>query len=913
LADLSDRLVHSKAGAREAILFEGEAGIGKTRLIAEGFKLAQGLGFTIFQATADESDQSRTYGPLIEAFSAEEGSATDRRRALEHLSRSAPSAGDRRVAVIDEIVSIIDVSSTTGPVALVIDDLHWADTETLPALRALLRRTRTLPFAFIGAARPSPANAQLERLIEAVTEAGGAHIVLDPLDDEAVTSLIERLVAEEPTSELRTRAASARGNPFFVIEVVAAGMDESGSARLPPDLRRTVLRRLSHLSENAKAVVRHACLLGPSIDIADLEAVVGRGSIELVPVLDEAMKSGVLEDRGDVLAFRHDLLREAVYDDIPEPVRSRLHRDVARLLAAAGAPARRVAMHLVRTAKPGDGEAVSWLRRAAAEESQRSPTVSADMLEQAAGLLSPDDPIRDRIDAERAQVLAWAGRVAEASALAADVLSRLHDTRLAAELHSSLGESLFFRGRLLEAGAHVELAADDAPEAGRGLLLAEAALSRLMSGEFQRAEDLSERAMVEGESTNDPRARSLATAVRGLLAGARGDYAAVELSREAVRIADQDVSGETHRYGARLGLGLSLNEIDGFEEAVGVLRRGIRLDEMSGVTWALPSYHAALGAQYYLRGEWDDAIAELETSEALLEDMGSSLLGPLVHGLFAYMCVHRDDQAGAESQLALGEADLAKTGPQIGVEWLVQTRVALAEDAGNAAGATAILRGAWGLAAAMGIRVAFRYFGPTYIRLALADGDHDAAQSAVEGIELLSQTAGSRSMAGMVLLCRGMVDSNHATLLEAVEVLRGAGRPLDFAVACEQASEALSRAREPIRAHEMQLEAIAIYEGLRAHRDIRRAIAGLRGDRDDRRRTRGRRPVTGWESLSPTERRVVALVAEGLSNAAVAERMFVSRRTVETHVYHLFQKLGVASRVELALLASREPAGTEVQ
>jgi ATP/maltotriose-dependent transcriptional regulator MalT len=404
----------------------------------------------------------------------------------------------------------------------------------------------------------------------------------------------------------------------------------------------------------------------------------------------------------------------------------------------------------------------------------------------------------------------------------------------------------------------------------------------------------------------------LAAAVRVVLAGARADYAELEVGREAVRIADEDPSGETHRYGARLFLGYALIETDRFDEAVAVLRRGIRLDEANGVAWSRPCYHSALGSQFFVRGEWDDAVAELEVAEALLDDMDSAILAPQVHGLLAYIAVHRDDRARAEQQLALGEAKLAEAGPQTGAEFLVQTRVMLAEDAGDTAGAFAIVRGAWGLADAMGFRLAFRYFGPTYIRMALAEGDREAARAAAQAVEQLSKTATTRSMAGVVLLCGGMVEADQAMLLEAVETLRAAGRPMEFATACEQGGAALGRSGPAERARELRQEAIAIYEGLGAYRDVRLASEALRGD-GGRKRPRVRRPTTGWESLSPTERRVVPLVVEGLSNAAIAERMFVSHRTVETHLYHLFHKLDVKSRLELALRASRELGVAEVQ
>jgi DNA-binding CsgD family transcriptional regulator len=397
-----------------------------------------------------------------------------------------------------------------------------------------------------------------------------------------------------------------------------------------------------------------------------------------------------------------------------------------------------------------------------------------------------------------------------------------------------------------------------------------------------------------------------------VLAGARGDHVGLEVGRDAVRIADEDGTGETHRYGARLFLGYALIETDRFDEAVAVLRRGIRLDEVNGVAWSLPCYHSALGAQFFLRGEWDDAVAELEVAETLLDDMTSSLLGPQVHGLLAYIAARRDDRERAERELATGEARLAEAGPQTGAEWLVHTRVLMAEDAGDPATALAIVRAAWRFADAMGFPLAFRYFGPTYIRLALANGDLEDARRTASAVEQLSEAATTPSARAIGLLCRGMADSDADKLVEAVEALRGSERILDLAAACEEASSALESTEQRERAPELRAEAIAIYEGLGAQRDIRVASGAGGADASTKRRRRAR-PVSGWESLSPTERRVVALVVEGLSNPAIAERMFVSRRTVETHLYHLFRKLDVTSRLELAVRASKEIGNAEVQ
>ncbi len=909
LATLHEGLEHA-ASRRQLLLFEGEPGIGKTRLLREASHFATELGFNVFAAAGDVHEQAHAYGLLIAAVESRADRAAGDLRAL--IARQTSVAADRRLAVIDWFVTFIEEAVDAAPIVLVLDDLHWADAESLRVLRAVVRRSARTPFGLVAGTRPVASYVDLEALADTMG-AEGERVFLEPLDESSVVELVDRLMTQTVTPELLALVGSARGNPFFVTEIIASGLGELASHDVPRDLRRTILGRVSHLSDDARSMLRLASLLGGSIDPIDLATIVGRPAIELVPIIEEAIRGGVLEEYEDVLAFRHDLVRDAVYSDMPASLRRRSHRDVARALAAAGAPARRVAAQLARAAKPGDGEAVSWLRRAAAEEAQRSPTLSADMLEQAVGLLQQSDPALDEVQAERVQALVWAGRVSEASALASDVLAELRDAELAVDVRASLGEALFFRGRIAEAVEQLVQACAAGPGSGRGLLLAEAALASLVSGQLDRAEGFIAAAVADAETTNDPRARGVAIGVSSLLAVVRGDgKTGVDLGREAVRIADDDFLGETHRYGGRFFLGLALGDVDLFDEAVDVIREGIRLDEMHGVSWILPCYHGLLSTVQFARGDWDDAVAELETSNAILDDIDSTLFGPLAHGVLAQIAFHRDDISGCEREFALCEAELALTGPQVGMAWIVQAQALLAEDAGNPEEAAAIMRGAWAFADENGIRNVLRQFGPMYVRLALAEGDRAAAGRAVEAVELYARSMETRSMTGTALLCRGMLEADQPTLYEAVETLRGAGRPLELAAACLEAGTAFMKGKEATQGRALLDDAADIYQGLGALRDLRRVSEALGGDAGGRKVAK-RRPVSGWRSLSPTELRVVAQVAEGLANPAIAEKLVVSRRTVETHVSHLFRKLNVTSRVELVLLASRELGAAEVQ
>ncbi len=163
------------------------------------------------------------------------------------------------------------------------------------------------------------------------------------------------------------------------------------------------------------------------------------------------------------------------------------------------------------------------------------------------------------------------------------------------------------------------------------------------------------------------------------------------------------------------------------------------------------------------------------------------------------------------------------------------------------------------------------------------------------------------------LRCRGMLEADHDLLCEAVCVLRGSPRPLERATACEEAASALRDVAQTTKATALLDEALGIYVELGAARDIARVEAALRslGRCPSRRGWRQRQAKVGWEALTRTELEVVSLVGEGLTNREVAERLYISARTVETHMTHVFAKLGLSSRLELRAEMARRQTGVQ--
>jgi Tetratricopeptide repeat len=380
-----------------------------------------------------------------------------------HLGVAGKGVGgsgiDLQFQAVDAFLDLVEALAHRGPLVLGLDDLQWADPSSLLTLGALARRLTDSPVALIASLRPLPRSGELERALEALDAAGACHLALGQLGQEAVTELVAEAVAAEPGPRLMAEAAAAGGNPLFVTELVAAllhegaiqvadGRAEVAEMTLPPNLRLTILRRLSFLPDDTLEALRPAAVLGSSFSLTELSATTGRSVLELSSVLAEALRARVLEDDGERLRFRHDLIHEAIYEDLPASVRLGLHREAGRRLAGAGAEAVAVVEHLARGATPGDAEAIAWLTRAANQAAPRSPAVAAELLERAIGLADPADPGRDRLLVDRAGALMWSGRLPEAEAALRSLLDREHDPSVEGQARILLSRTLGTQGRM---------------------------------------------------------------------------------------------------------------------------------------------------------------------------------------------------------------------------------------------------------------------------------------------------------------------------------------------------------------------------------------------------------------------------------------------------------------------------------
>ena len=400
-AILGETLDQVESGRRAVALIDGEPGIGKTRLLDAALEDARRRGMQVAAGRAEELERTRPFGVMADTFGCSRSSPDPRRAALgELLAAGADGARDPitvtsdpglRFRVVDALADLAEELALPGPLLIGVDDLQWADPSSLLTLSALARRVEYLPVGLIACFRPTPRPPELDRLAASLASAGGRQLSLGGLTEQAVTELVTDTVTVMPGRGLLAGISGAAGNPLFVTEMLAAlaqeGLIETSGGRaevaqviLPPTLRLTILRRLSFLPDDTLHALRAASILGSSFTITDLSVTMARPALELFQVLAEAITARVLEDDGARLRFRHDLIRDAIYEDLPTTIRCGLHREAGQRLAQAGAPSLQVAEQFARGAGQGDTEAISWLARAAREAAARSPDVAADLM-----------------------------------------------------------------------------------------------------------------------------------------------------------------------------------------------------------------------------------------------------------------------------------------------------------------------------------------------------------------------------------------------------------------------------------------------------------------------------------------------------------------------------------------------------
>jgi len=904
-------LVRGAAKGRGGVLLiEGERGAGKSLLLSRATSAAAAADMSVAAAAADELSRSMPLAPVLTALGESPAALAD--------EAGRPGQAGSPMWLIEAARTHLEKRAAVGPLLVSLDDLHWADSATLHALRTLPSQLGSYPLAWI-LARHAPARGDDAGLLFDLLESEGAgRISLPPLADAAVAELVTDAVGAAPDPGLLALAAGAAGNPLLVAELVAglleedaivvtAGLARLRSARVPRRIEAAARGTLARLSVVTRQFLQTAATVGRSFRLEDTAEMLGTSPAALLPTVDEALGAGVLVTTSDALAFRHELVWQAVSQTLPPPVAQALHGQIGEILMARGGSAASAATHLLSWARGGDAAALAGLDRAAADVLRSSPAVAADLATRSLELTPPGDPELIHRSVAAAEALTAAGRLAAATELTWSALSQPLPAAASARLRCALSSALWMNGQATEALTEAErvLAEPQLPDDIRAE--AKIAMVQGLTGlrDNRRANGLAESILAEPrEERSDVVIAALV--VRAVITWDRGRLAeALELSAEAVRLAVSQVP-EARPSHPHLFLASRLVDLRRFDEARGVMRvAGDHASLLGPPGWSATP--ATLHARMALaEGRLDDAIAEAEADLSVASALGSHLHGWGARSILATVALRRGDLSAAQQHLRGPQARRSRLGAAYADTWdtIVTAQV---EEARN------------------GPRTAMRLLDDVYAdlrrhrfllmcdpacaawlaRVARSAGDPDRAlAAAVAAAEISHASPGLEAAAVSAAHARGLADQDPGRLEQAAT---GHVDPWARASAAEDLGElqAASGARRDAIARLDQ--AIDGYGSTGAARDVARVRKRLRKLGVRRRHWAVEtRPVTGWLSLTGTERTVSELVAQGLTNQQVADQMFISVHTVAFHLRQVFRKLAISSRVELARIAVDE-------
>jgi len=925
-AELS-RLRALLAGASEhrpvaRAVIVGAPGIGKTRLVDELIASSEERRLTTLHGTCRALDQSRAFAPFVEA--AQAGTAATHSELVSLLATSAAEVWQAdlqalppalRFQEIDRVAAVITSNSLRQPILIVVEDLQWADAATIGVLHRLATTPGHARIVMVCTMRPHPTDAYVLELASELVGGGGLQIKVEPLDPSAVHEMTTAILGATPGPRLSKIVDGARGHPLFLTELISAlqqdglvevrdGVAETPHRIMRPTLRMTLLTRLGFLPSATIELLRVAAVLGRSSALRELALAVGQSSDRVAEGLRDAVNAGLLTDDSERVAFAHDLIRDALYLDMPRSMRRELHRSVAMALIADGATPAAIASQLELAARRGDELAVRWLRAAAAQEARRSPDVAVRLLQRARKVAAPSAEMRHEVEADLTAALVSAGRLGEALRVSEEALLDSPMPSARSKLHRARADALFWSERNREAAAELERAVRGIPSGAlqRGRLLAELGERLVADVQIDRGVRRAREAVTIGRRRKDD--ITLAIAI-GTLAYGRLLSGWVVDARRLKRVACgyAQASGDaTLAWHERYSGAWYDMHADRFDACEATLLAERARAEAERANWKLLLIARSSILLYGTHGRWRDLERPREEVGRLQGDNDVGMDGATALAMLVAVAVQQDELADARR--LMDEADAQGRLMSRYDDLLAATRSLVLEAEGDLPSALRLAKRAATLVERKGFLVRLRAYGVDLVRIAIAADDLALAERVVHMLDLMAARARLPSAVGIALHARGLLARDHLLLHQSVHLLRQTPRRVNLARACEDGGALAGEAGEQGGANLLR-EARELYvemdarQGIR-HVDRRLREAGVRGGSRWRRRT----AISGWESLTEAERRVVMLVSNGLTNGQIADRLFLSRRTVESHLAHAYAKLGASTRVQLAAMAA---------
>src|SRR6476661_8420231 len=891
-------------GRGGVLVIEGPAGIGKSRLLTEVMAQADKGGVRTLFGEAFEYQQTVPFFALFMATLGADPPIGDA-EALRRLGGSA----DLPYWVVHDLADAIHAAAQT-PLAIVLEDIHWADNGTLLALRSLASTRPDVPVLWVLTARTGAGGPLLRETLSVLHRADAAVLHVAAMSPGAVADMVCDAVRANADASLLNLAAKAHGNPFLVGELVG-GLGEEGRLTvsggravasghaLPRRLGAGMQQRLDRLSTGAGEVVRVAAVLPDRFSAGLLAAMLERQPSSLMSVLEEAVRADLLVDDGEQLRFRHDLLREATRQSLPQSLRRAMERRSASVMLGMGAAPAEVATQLARSAEPGDREAISALRQAAQSVGHSDASAAADLSRRALELLPADDADHGLLVAETVGLLNRASRYHEAEELAVAALSEAASPQEEAEIRLRIPTiNRHSTQRRVEENRRA-LQLDDISEVARARHLAWLAYNLALHDQRGERRAAANEAAAAAASTGDLEATILADVTLALLDGGEG-YAGRSVRRleELCALARTGDATAAHDLAAN-HYAILLAAVGRLDDAAAQIADGTEQARREGNAMALDTWATFDGVVQLTAGRLSAARAAIES---LPPPQPTAVTEPdMMRMVILTDLAARTDDRNLLQQMVKGARDAYSTG------------------------SSAVRRGAANVLALAAwqrddVHDAMRWLGDIALfeapiwpqvldrvilsaRVASAAGDAGLRARVLQAIDLLEgERPAIPLFTGVAGYARGILQRDAQALLAAADVLQSSSRPLLYAAAAEDAGAELARTDHPDEALDQLNAAFDTYLHDEALADARRVGRELRRFGVHRRIVSQPRAKTGWDSLTDSELTVINLIAQGATNRSAAQRLHVSPHTVRAHLRNAFVKLGVSSRTELSKL-----------
>ena len=948
LERLLDELDRGTSGAIEVT---GEPGIGKTRLLRELGARAEARGHLVLGGSASELERDLPFSVFVDALDEylrgldPELLAVLDDQVRAELAHVFPSlwalADDHEVAPQHEryrshraVRDLLERLAGPTPLVLVLDDVQWADSASVELLGALLRRPPASPVLTALAVRPHPAR---ERLSAAVTRAHReemlTRIELGPLSAADAGAFLGPGIDAARASALYEASG---GNPFYLQQLArtrdlgaAAGTgtaELSEAIEVPSAVAAALAEELASLSAPARLVLEGAAVAGDPFE-PELAAVAAATSeASTMDAVDELLRLDLIRQT-DVprrFRFRHPLVRLAVYETTAAGWRLGAHERCAQALGARGATVAARAHHVERSARPGDVDAVAILREAGVTTARLAPESAARWFGGALRLLPETAPPEERIELllARADAFAAAGRFAEGheALLEAMVVAPESSTALRTTLTTACARVERYLGRYELANARLVEALrllPESPSVESVELRIELTLNEFYRSRYEAMRGWATRAARAAEVLGDAVLTAAAAVMCAFADAMTGPIDLARSSRdEAAALVDDLPDDELSiRPDAAGWLAITEVYLDLYAEAdlhasraLGLARTYVRGDPLHRLYPVLPRV-------WYVRGKLAEASELLDGAIEAARLLGSppALAGNLFNRSVVAVAVGDLDVALATAEEAVELARDLDVG--FVTAWAAVRLASVLLETGQPERAVDLLLGCAGGEEITLIPGGWRAYCLDLLtrcwlaldRPAEAETAAALAEVTAAALGLPLATAWADRAAAAVALDGGDTADAAERALASARAADQAGAPIEAALSRTLAGRALAEAGQREAATAELQRAAAVFEtcGALRYRDGAERELGKLGHRPHRRTRPGTPDGNGIESLTERELEVARLVVDRRTNPEIAAELFLSQKTVETHLRNIFHKMDVTSRVELARAVER--------